>query len=117
MARSADVLCSDRSEPFSILNVGFGLGIIDELIQKYKPARHVIIEAHPDAVALMKEQGWSSRPGVEIFPMKWEDAMNDPSLGSFDAVYFDTYSQDYAGTIQGDDPCANWDPTDACFLL
>ncbi len=32
----------------AVLNVGFGLGIIDTMIQAREPARHVIIEAHPD---------------------------------------------------------------------
>jgi protein arginine N-methyltransferase 2 len=32
----------------AILNVGFGLGIIDTMIQECEPSRHVIIEAHPD---------------------------------------------------------------------
>jgi type IV protein arginine methyltransferase len=70
---------------------------IDRLIQQHKPGRHVIIEAHSDALRLMKDQGWDKKPGVEIFGCKWEDAINDLSLGSFDAVYFDTYSQDYEG--------------------
>ena len=107
MHASAKVLCEDQPRGFSILNVGFGLGIIDEMIQTYKPGRHVIIEPHPDAIAFMREQGWDQRAGVEIFEGTWEDFLqpeNDEDgsiamkLGVFDAIYFDTYSQDYQGT-------------------
>lgn len=107
MHASAKVLCEDQPRGFSILNVGFGLGIIDEMIQTYKPRRHVIIEPHPDAIAFMREQGWDQRAGVEIFEGTWEDFLqpeNDEDgsiamkLGVFDAIYFDTYSQDYQGT-------------------
>lgn len=32
-----------------VLNVGFGLGLVDEEIQKHKPRSHTIVEAHPGA--------------------------------------------------------------------
>lgn len=107
MHASAKVLCEDQPEGFSILNVGFGLGIIDEMIQTFNPGRHVIIEPHPDAIKFMCEQGWDQRAGVEIFEGTWEEFLqpeNDEDgsiamkLGVFDAIYFDTYSQDYQGT-------------------
>ncbi|PWN54106.1 S-adenosyl-L-methionine-dependent methyltransferase [Violaceomyces palustris] len=105
MQRSAELICKDQKPGFSALNVGFGLGIVDKFIQSYKPSRHVIIEAHPDALAYMRSQGWDKVPGVEIFEGRWEDWIKDSDaeedvekmlkLGSFDAVYWDTYSQDY----------------------
>ncbi|WFC98760.1 type IV protein arginine methyltransferase [Malassezia yamatoensis] len=104
MQASARALCEGQQEAFSALNVGFGLGIIDEAIQAYRPERHVIIEPHPDVLQFLKDQGWDKRPGVEIFPGTWEEYMrpkDDPEgeiamkLGVFDAIYFDTYSQDY----------------------
>lgn len=109
MLASAKALCEGQQEGFSVLNVGFGLGIIDEAIQTYKPGRHVIIEPHPDALAFMRQLGWDKRPGVEIFEGTWEQFLmpeNDDDgaiamkLGNFDAIYFDTYSQDYAGTYR-----------------
>ncbi|MCO5606752.1 hypothetical protein L7F22_060942 [Adiantum nelumboides] len=80
----------------AVLNVGFGLGIIDELFQARNPppARHVIIEAHPDAIAHAKQLGWDKRPGVELIHAKWEDALESLE-GDFDAVYWDTYAQGY----------------------
>lgn len=106
MSLSASLLCSNQPKPFSILNVGFGLGIIDRIFQTYQPARHVIIEAHPDAIAYAKSLGFDKMPGVELFQGRWEDWIKDSDdeadiekmaqLGTFDAVYWDTYSQDYA---------------------
>ncbi|CAD6976879.1 unnamed protein product, partial [Tilletia controversa] len=40
-------------------------------------------------------KGWADREGFEIVEKRWEEALLDPELGSFDVVYFDTYSQDY----------------------
>lgn len=106
MIASAKALCEGQQNGFSVLNVGFGLGIIDEAIQTYNPGRHVIIEPHPDALAFMHQLGWDKRPGVEIFEGTWEeflmpeddeDGAIAAKLGDFDAIYFDTYSQDYAG--------------------
>ncbi|KAL9938954.1 hypothetical protein V8E36_001767 [Tilletia maclaganii] len=95
MDRTAHLLCADLKPGFSVLNVGFGLGIVDTFFQSYKPGRHVIIEPHPDAIAYLRSKGWADKPGVEIVEKRWEDAILDPALGSFDVVYFDTYSQDY----------------------
>ena len=107
MQLSAELICKDQQPGFSALNVGFGLGIVDTFIQNYKPGRHVIIEPHPDALAYMRKLGWHNKPGVEIFEGRWEDWIRDDDsdesiekmtqLGSFDAIYWDTYSQDYKG--------------------
>lgn len=101
MRASAELLCEGQDSGFSVLNIGFGLGCIDTVIQRYSPGRHVIIEPHPDVIAFMKERGWADKPGVEIFQGTWEqfmlseDADTLAQLGDFDAIYFDTYSQDY----------------------
>ncbi|KAK0564851.1 Arginine N-methyltransferase 2 [Tilletia horrida] len=95
MDRTAQLLCADLKPGFSVLNIGFGLGIVDTFFQSYKPGRHVIVEPHPDALAYLRSKGWADKPGVEIFEKRWEDALLDPALGNFDIVYFDTYSQDY----------------------
>jgi protein arginine N-methyltransferase 2 len=102
MACSADLLCTGQPQPFAVLNIGFGLGIVDRLLQRHRPHRHVIIEPHPDALAYARALGFHQLPGVELLPGRWEDWINplqDPAkmaqLGCFDAVYWDTYSQDY----------------------
>ncbi|TRM69857.1 S-adenosyl-L-methionine-dependent methyltransferase [Schizophyllum amplum] len=87
--------------PLKVLNVGYGLGIIDGLFQSLDPppTQHVIIEAHPDVLAHMREQGWYEKPGVKILEAKWQDVIESEDIlgvGGFDVVYTDTFSEDYA---------------------
>lgn len=101
MERTARLLCIDQKtgkpiKDLKILNVGFGLGIVDEFFQQYKPSKHVIVEAHPDAIAFARQNGWHERPGVELIHAKWEDALDQLSNGElFDVIYWDTYAQGY----------------------
>ncbi|KAG9121147.1 Arginine N-methyltransferase 2, partial [Ceratobasidium sp. 392] len=48
----------------TVLNIGFGLGIIDSLFQSLDPppSRHVIVEPHPDVLEHMRLTGWYSKP-------------------------------------------------------
>ncbi|KAJ7072277.1 arginine methyl transferase [Mycena amicta] len=91
-----------RTHGLRVLNIGFGLGIIDTLFQALAPSLHVIVEPHPDVLKHMKERGWHEKPGVKILEGKWEDFINDQKLadlvpeGGFDMVYTDCFSEDYA---------------------
>ncbi|CAO1634044.1 unnamed protein product [Parajaminaea phylloscopi] len=98
MRRTARALCEDhpaRTEGLRVLNIGYGLGIVDDLFQTYKPSRHVIVEPHPDVVAFFESKPISSAPGVELVAKRWEDALSDYNLGEFDVIYADPYAQDY----------------------
>ena len=50
MEKSAALMCP--SEGRDVINIGFGLGIIDTFLQKYHPRTHTIVEAHPDGLSL-----------------------------------------------------------------
>jgi protein arginine N-methyltransferase 2 len=80
-----------------VLNVGHGMAIIDTILQEKKPVSHHIIEAHPDVLKRMKEQGWDKKPGVVIHEGRWQDIV--PGLVEkgdlFDAIYFDTFAEEY----------------------
>ncbi|KAL5507468.1 RMT2 [Sanghuangporus vaninii] len=85
---------------YSVLNVGFGLGIIDSMFQVLPnpPTRHFIIEAHPDVLRHMRERGWYELPGVTILEGKWQDFIEGEKIlavGGFDVIYTDTFSEDY----------------------
>ncbi|KAG6332930.1 hypothetical protein ID866_6156 [Astraeus odoratus] len=103
MRQTVHQLCSDHprsDEGLRVLNIGFGLGIIDGLFQGLSklPALHVIIEAHPDVLAHMNEQGWHERTGVKIMAGKWQDIICNKeflSFGKFDIVYTDTFAENY----------------------
>ncbi|RKP04301.1 hypothetical protein CXG81DRAFT_8421 [Caulochytrium protostelioides] len=92
MARHAAVIAPTPGR--RVLNVGFGLGLVDTALQHHQPAQHVIIEAHPDVYAKMQRDGWLSRPGVEVYFGTWQDVL--PTLGVFDGIFFDTFSEHYA---------------------
>ena len=90
-------------------------------LQEYKPAAHVIVEPHPDVVRRMQRDGWHKKPGVRIVQTTWQDLFiassadskkpvngdvvaadkasswpelaKLPHLGTFDAIYFDTYEE------------------------
>ncbi|ORY38915.1 S-adenosyl-L-methionine-dependent methyltransferase [Rhizoclosmatium globosum] len=77
----------------SVLNVGFGLGIIDTYLQERGVAQHTIIEAHPDVYAFMLKQGWDKKPGVKILFGRWQDVVDQ--LEVYDGIFFDTFGEDY----------------------
>ncbi|KAI8062765.1 ankyrin repeat-containing domain protein [Gilbertella persicaria] len=88
MVEHAKVMCP--KEGLNVINVGFGLGLIDTELQKYKPKNHYIIEAHPDVYAHMLSLGWDKKPGVKILFGRWQDMV--PQLDIlFDGIFFDTY--------------------------
>jgi type IV protein arginine methyltransferase len=75
-----------------VLNVGFGMGIVDTYLQDHQPSHHIIIEAHPDVYRRMVQMGWDRKPNVRICFGKWQDVL--PHLidqGVFvDAIFYDT---------------------------
>jgi type IV protein arginine methyltransferase len=91
MERHAQVICT--KEGLDILNVGFGLGLIDSYIQLYKPRSHTIIEAHPDVYAHMLANGWDKKPGVKIIFGRWQDVLDQ--LEIYDSIFFDTFGEFY----------------------
>lgn len=98
MSKSADALLT-RSE-LRILNIGFGMGIIDSHIQSHpnKPASHHIVEAHSDVLNEMQATGWMDKTGVVVHKGRWQDVL--PALVAegavFDAIYFDTFAESYS---------------------
>ncbi|OBZ67211.1 Protein arginine N-methyltransferase 2 [Grifola frondosa] len=103
MQETVHKLCDDHEnikDGLKVLNIGFGLGIIDSLFQTLftPPSLHVIIEPHPDVLQHMRHQGWFEKPGVRILQGKWQDFIESEELlgvGGFDVVYTDTFSEDY----------------------
>mmetsp|Transcript_1768 Transcript_1768/g.4461 ORF Transcript_1768/g.4461 Transcript_1768/m.4461 type:complete len:344 (+) Transcript_1768:49-1080(+) len=99
MERHAEVICShgpDRAGPDrggDVLNVGFGLGLVDEAIQRHRPRSHTIIEAHPDVYKHALDKGWDKRANLLLG--RWQDVL--PTLGDrkFDGIFFDTYGEYY----------------------
>ncbi|XP_042376052.1 protein arginine N-methyltransferase 2-like [Zingiber officinale] len=76
-----------------VLNVGFGMGLVDEAIQRYGPVEHTIVEAHPDVYDRMLRCGWGEKENVKIVFGRWQDVL--PQLESYDGIFFDTYGEYY----------------------
>lgn len=74
MERSIEALLG-KAQGKNVLNVGFGMGIIDTLFHETKPALHVIVEPHKDVLKRMKEDGWDKKDGVEILGGRWQDVI------------------------------------------
>jgi protein arginine N-methyltransferase 2 len=90
-----------------ILNIGFGMGIVDRLFAATNPSSHHIIEAHPAVLSKLREPtsdfgaAWESSAAAGknvIHAGRWQDIV--PKLIEqgeiFDAIYFDTFGESYA---------------------
>ena len=77
-----------------VMNIGFGMGIIDSALQEFNPDLHIIIEAHPDVYKKMLADGWDKKQNVRICFGKWQDWV--PKLlaeeVTVDGIFFDTVS-------------------------
>ncbi|KIX92620.1 uncharacterized protein Z520_11649 [Fonsecaea multimorphosa CBS 102226] len=98
MLQSANALLAEPG--LKILNIGFGMGIIDNHIQAHvnRLASHHIVEAHPDVLGSMERNGWMEKPNVVVHRGKWQNIL--PQLitegETFDAIYFDTFAESYS---------------------
>ncbi|EIM89705.1 uncharacterized protein STEHIDRAFT_92135 [Stereum hirsutum FP-91666 SS1] len=103
MQETVKQMCAEHpnmKQGLKVLNVGFGLGIIDTFFEELPtaPTLHVIIEPHKDVLQHMREMGWFDKPNVKILEGKWQDFVSSKELlgvGGFDAVYTDTFSENY----------------------
>ena len=89
MEESANILCQNKG---TVLNVGFGLGIIDNYIKRHNPKEHHIIEIHPKVYDLAIQQGFNKI--AKLYLGDWQDIIQEFILKGkkFDAIYFDTYT-------------------------
>lgn len=68
-----------------VLNVGFGMGLVDMAIQQYSPVKHTIVEAHPDVYERMIRLGWGEKENVKIIFGRWQDVISQ--LESYDGNF------------------------------
>ncbi|KAH8602990.1 S-adenosyl-L-methionine-dependent methyltransferase [Bisporella sp. PMI_857] len=108
MRRSVDLLLPDLKPGKRILNVGFGMGIIDRMFHNTKPFSHHIIEAHPRVLQKLSAPGsdfgqaWreSAPEGGKyvVHDGRWQDVVKTllENGEMFDVIYFDTFGEDYS---------------------
>lgn len=90
MEAHAKAICSIGGH---VLNIGFGMGLVDTAIQQYNPVSHTIVEAHPEVYDRMLRDGWGKKENVKIVFGRWQDVL--PQLESYDGIFFDTYGEYY----------------------
>lgn len=90
MEAHAKAICSRGGH---ILNIGFGMGLVDDAIQQYEPVTHTIVEAHPEVYNRMISSGWGDKKNVKIIHGRWQDVLSQ--LESYDGIFFDTYGEYY----------------------
>lgn len=92
MRRSAEIICQKGGD---ILNVGFGMGIIDGYIRQLNPTSHTIIEAHPGVVQHAFELGFDKTAAMH--QADWRQVVEDWIQRDikFDGIYFDTIILDW----------------------
>lgn len=89
MRLHASVITKGNSPGLRVLNVGFGLGLVDTYLQSTNPAKHTIIEAHPDVYRKMIQDGWDKK--ATILFGRWQDVI--PDLEVYDGIFFDTFGE------------------------
>ena len=108
MRRSVDALLPERPAGKRILNIGFGMGIIDTMFADTKPSKHHIVEAHPDVLEHLSgpeskfgsqwERSGPEEGAFRVLGGRWQDVLQG-LLGEgevYDAIYFDTFGEDYS---------------------
>ena len=109
MEAHAKAICTGCGD---VLNVGFGMGLVDTAIQGHNPTSHTIIEAHPEVYKRMLETGWGDKENVRIIYGRWQDVL--PQLGTYDGkLYFLSKSVGQTGFLQG--ICLKVDTLDLSF--
>ncbi|GAB1310819.1 Arginine N-methyltransferase 2 [Madurella fahalii] len=108
MRRSVDALLPGKEPGKRILNIGFGMGIIDTMFAETKPARHHIIEAHPGVLEHISspdskfgspwEESGPAPGAFKVYRGKWQEVclqlLQEGQV--YDAIYFDTFGEDYS---------------------
>ncbi|KAL2176012.1 S-adenosyl-L-methionine-dependent methyltransferase [Thermothelomyces heterothallicus CBS 202.75] len=108
MRRSVEALLPNKEPGKRILNIGFGMGIIDTMFAETKPSKHHIIEAHPAVLEHISRPGskfgaaWEESgpaPGAfKVYKGRWQEVCQQLLAEGqvYDAVYFDTFGEDYS---------------------
>jgi spermidine synthase len=80
----------------NILNIGFGMGIIDTFISKKPIQSHTIIEAHPDVYQHAINLGFDKKANLLLGD--WRDVIKEfiEKGIKFDGIYFHTADFDHA---------------------
>ena len=74
-----------------ILELGFGMAISANFIQKANITRHIIAEANHEVAEKAREFGKNATHPVEVLEGLWEEVIDQVPDESVDGILFDTY--------------------------
>ncbi|GKE94008.1 hypothetical protein Tco_1578863, partial [Tanacetum coccineum] len=58
-----------------MLNIRFGMDLVDTAIQQYGPVSRTIVEAHPEVYKRICASGWAEKENVKILFGRWQDVI------------------------------------------
>lgn len=82
----SEIICKKGGR---ILNIGFGMGIVDTFISENQLEEHVIIEKNPSVYEYMVKNGWITKPNTTVIFDSWQNVLDE--IGLFDGIYLDTW--------------------------
>ena len=88
MKQAAKTICKNGGR---VMNIGFGLGLIDTFIQEEDVEEHWIVESNSTVLQKMKDDGWYDKENVVIVEGDWKEVFPIKDL-KFDGIYYDTYA-------------------------
>lgn len=89
MKKHAELISGEGKD---VLNVGFGMGIIDSYIQEHNPNTHTIIELHNDVIFKLLTDGWLHKRNVIPLFGDWRSFL--PYLPKYDGINIDTWDEE-----------------------
>ena len=95
MDKMAELCVSEGDE---VLEMGFGMGILSNEIQKRKPKSHTIIECHKDIIPKLKE--WAkNKSNVNVVEGNWIEEIHNLPI-KYDAIIQDTYGDEFRHSLK-----------------
>ena len=87
MKRHAEVVCKKPNS--DVLEIGFGMGIFADFVQKLRPKSHTIVECHPQVLERMEE--WvKGKDNVRIIEGEWYEVKDQ--FETYDGVFYDAHN-------------------------
>lgn len=80
-----------------VLEIGYGMGITSEMIQKAGPKSHTIIECHPQVINYAKAT-FPYINNVNLIGDFWQNVIM--GIGKFDRIFYDPHLDDYDAFFQ-----------------
>jgi len=74
-----------------ILELGYGMGISANFIQKHKIIEHLIIEANKDVASMARLFAKKAKYPTKVIEGLWEDVIENIQDETVDGILFDTY--------------------------